>query len=325
MTPALICGITGQDGAYLAAALLADGIRVVGTSRDPATVDRWRLAALGIADQVELVALSPGDRAGAARLVAESGVGEIYALWGQSSVSASFERPAETVDGIVTGTLDLLEAVRGAGRSVRLFHAASSESFGDLSGAPAGEETALRPQSPYGAAKAAAQMLVRSYRASFGTWAVNGILFNHDSPLRPRHFVTRKIAIAVAHIAAGSGERLRLGNIAIARDWGWAPEYVEAMRRSLRGDEPFDVILATGRTCPLEAFVAAAFASVGLNWRDHVDSDPALIRPTDPAWIGARVEWAAERLDWRATTSMEEVAQRMVAAEQVRREGGVRG
>lgn len=317
MTTALICGVTGQDGAYLARALIKEGITVLGTTRDVQRADRTRLEHLGVADRIELLALDPLDRLAVKGMVAESGVVQIYALWGQSSVGVSFERPAETVDSIVPATLNLLEAVRGACREVRLFHAGSSECFGDMRGVKATESTPYRPASPYGAAKAAAQLLVATYRTSFGLFAANGILFNHESPLRPPHFVTRKIARAVARIAAGSDEQLQLGRIDIARDWGWAPEYVDAMRLMLQQDTAADYVLATGETSRLDQFLAAAFESVGLQWRDHVTSDSSRTRPNDPDWIGARPNQAACKLGWRAHTRMAEVAQRMVAAERV--------
>ncbi|MCB0969677.1 MAG: GDP-mannose 4,6-dehydratase, partial [Ilumatobacter sp.] len=197
---------------------------------------------------------------------------EIYNLSGQSSVGLSFDEPAETLQSITLGMLNILESVRVVGAPVRLYHACSSDCFGNTGGEPATEETAFRPRSPYGVAKAAAFWEVANYRESYGLFACSGINFNHESPLRHARFVTRKIVAAACRIADGSGERLKLGNIDVARDWGWAPEYVEAMWRMLQHERAEDFIVATGQTRKLEDFVAGAFAAVGLDWREHVDS-----------------------------------------------------
>jgi GDPmannose 4,6-dehydratase len=240
---------------------------------------------------------------------------EIYALAGQSSVGLSFEMPAETLESIVLGTLNLLEAVRLSARGARVYHASSSECFGDLGQRPATEETAFRPCSPYGVAKTSAHLLIASYRQAYDLFAANGILFNHESPLRPERFVTRKITSAAARIAGGSGERLRLGRLDIVRDWGWAPEYVEAMWRILQADAPDDFIVATGNSHSLEAFTQSAFAAAGLDWHDHVDVDPELGRPADLAWSGGVPERAGRVLSWQAETQMPQVAARMVLAD----------
>lgn len=312
MKTALILGVTGQDGAYLAQMLSGMGTRVVGSTRALASADVSRLEALDVRHRVELIAVQP-EQASIAATLAVVQPDEIYALWGQSSVGASFDHPAATFDSIAVATLAVLEAMREVVPAARLFHAGSAESFGDLS-VPATEVTPLRPVSPYGVAKASAQMLVATYREVYGLFAVNGILFNHESPQRPARFVTRKIASAARRIAEGSGERVSLGRTDIVRDWGWAPDYVDAMRRSLQVDQPDDYIIATGRSHALSDFVAAAFATFDLDWRDHVDFDPALVRPSDPPWSGADPSRAAARFGWRASVGMAEVAQRLCRA-----------
>lgn len=314
MKTALICGIGGQDGGYLARHLLEKGYRVWGTSRDPHAQGFAQLAALGIRDRVSMVSMTPVDYRSVLAAVTRAEPDEIYALAGQSSVGLSFERPAETLESTVFGALNLLEAVRHLGAPIRLYHAASSEMFGDMGGCAADETTPYRPRSPYGVAKASAAMLVANYREAYDLFACNGILFNHESPFRPRRFVTGKIVHAVARIAAGAREKLVLGRLDIARDWGWAPEFVEAMWLMLQQESPADYIVATGHTALLEDFVAAAFAARDLDWRDHVEIDKALLRPTDLAWSGGNPARAADRLGWRAAVLMPEVARRMVDA-----------
>lgn len=315
MKRALICGVGGQDGSYLARLLLDKGYHVTGTSRDIASGGTGSLDRLGIRDRIALVSMAPTDFRSVFAALTAAEPDEIYHLAGQSSVGLSFGQPAETLESIVFGTLNLLEGIRLTRSSARLYHAGSSETFGDIGATPAREGMPFHPRSPYGVAKASAHMLVTNYREAYGLFAANGILFNHESPLRPKRFVTRKITDAVARIAAGSDETLRLGRMDIQRDWGWAPEYVEAMWRILQHDEPDDFIVATGRTVALSDFVAAAFATVNLDWRDHVVSDEGLSRPADIACSSADPTRAAERLGWRATTQVEDVARQMVEAD----------
>ena len=243
---------------------------------------------------------------------------EVYNLAGQSSVALSFEQPVETVESISIGTLNLLEAIRFLAAPIRLYNAGSSECFGDTGGVPANEETPFRPRSPYAMAKSAAHWAVANYREAYGIHAATGILFNHESPLRPARFVTRKIVAAACRIASGSGERLRLGNLAIRRDWGWAPEYVDAMWRILQHPKPEDFVIATGREYSLEAFVEGAFTHLGLDWRQHVDSDPALLRPTDILSGCGNPAKARHVLGWQAEMTMPDVVRRMVEAEKRR-------
>jgi len=315
---ALICGINGQDGAYLARLLLGKGYAVWGTSRDAQGSTLGNLRTLGIGDQVKVLSMVPEDFRTVFMAIKRSEPDEIYFLAGQSSVGLSFEQPAETIQSMVLGTLNLLEACRLFDKKMRLYHAGSSECFGDTQGMPAHEKTPFQPRSPYAVAKASAFWLVSNYREAYGLFACTGILFNHESPLRPERFVTQKIVRAACRIAAGSRESLQLGNLNIDRDWGWAPDYVDAMARMLQSDAPEDIVIATGETHALADFVAEAFQAVGLDWRDHVITDPALMRPTDLRISRANPALAAEKLGWRAGMRMPGVVHAMVAAEQAR-------
>lgn len=315
---ALIVGVGGQDGGYLAEHLLGLGYRVVGTSRDAAASRFDGLACLGIKDRVERVSMSLVDFRSTMQVVSRIEPDEIYNLAGQTSVGLSFEQPVETFESIIVGTVNLLETIRMLDRPIRLYNAGSSEMFGNTGGEPANEETILRPRSPYAIAKATSFWQVAQYREAYGIHAATGILFNHESPLRPERFVTQKVVAAACRIAAGEQKTLTLGDLSIARDWGWAPEYVVAMHRMLAAEVPEDYVIATGHTFVLEQFVAEAFAAVGLDWRQHVAFDPALRRPTEIDCGRGDPAKAAAHLDWRAHVRMPEVARRMVEA---RREG----
>lgn len=315
MTTALITGITGQDGAYLARMLLSKGYTVFGASRDAQLLRVSNLHSLGIHDRVRLVSVSLHDFRSVFQALIKTQPDEVYNLAGQSSVGLSFEQPVETLESIATGTLNILEAIRFTGRPIKLYTAGSSECFGDTGDYPANEDTPFRPRSPYAVAKSAAFWEVANYREAYDLFACTGILFNHESPLRPERFVTRKIVAAAARIAAGSKERLRLGNIDIARDWGWAPEYVEAMWRMLQQDTPTDYVIATGETRKLSDFIEVAFAQVGLNWREWVDIDPEFFRPTDLKVGRADPSKALRELGWHATIHLDDVVKRMVEVE----------
>jgi GDPmannose 4,6-dehydratase len=312
---ALIAGVTGQDGAYLARFLLGKGYVVHGTSRDAALARLDGLIALGIRDKVVLHSMSPADFQSAAQVIEAVAPHEIYNLSGQSSVSLSFTQPAETLTGIVLGTLNMLETLRRLRSRVRFYNAGSSECFGDTGTSAANEQTAFRPKSPYGVAKAAAISLVTNYRESYGLFACSGLLFNHESPLRPSRFVTRKITAAATRISAGSRERLALGNLSIRRDWGWAPHYVEAMWKMLQRERADDFVVASAVAHSLEEFMATAFVEVGLNWRDHVDYDASLVRSSDIMCSLGDPAKAAQELDWRPTVKLPEIVARMVRAE----------
>ena len=311
---ALITGIGGQDGGYLAAHLLEAGYRVVGTSRDARTSRFDGLASLGIRDRVELVSMSPADFRSTITVLDRVAPDEIYNLAGQSSVGASFAEPVETFASVVEGTINLLEAIRLLGHPTRLFTAGSSEMFGDTGDVPAHETTPVRPRNPYAVAKAASFWQVAQYREAFGVHACTGILFNHESPLRSERFVTQKVVAAACRIAAGRERTVRLGDLSVRRDWGWAPEYVVAMHRMLQTAMPADYVLATGHTSALAEFVAAVFAAAGLDWRRHVEHDAALVRPTESGCGRADPSRAAAELGWRARWTMPDVARMMVEA-----------
>lgn len=312
---ALICGISGQDGAYLSQLLLEKGYRVAGTSRDEQMSGFGNLERLGLRHRVELASMAINDFRSVLQVVSRFKPDEIYNLAGQSSVGLSFDQPVETLESISVGTLNILEGIRFLNPNIRLYNASSSECFGDTEGTPACEEAPFRPRSPYAVAKAAAFWEVANYREAYGLFACSGILFNHESPLRPERFVTQKIVRIACRIALGSTERLQLGNIDIQRDWGWAPEYVEAMWRMMQLDTAQDFVIATGETHPLADFVREVFTSLDLDWNDHVDTDPSLIRPTELRISRADTSRADSVLGWRARTRMAEVAKLMVQAE----------
>ncbi len=309
---ALIFGVSGQDGAYLAQLLLAKGYRVHGTSRDAEIATFGSLSALGVRDQVTTHSAVPTDFRSVLQAIDRSTPDEIYNLSGQSSVGLSFLEPVETLQSISVGTLNMLEAIRFLHRPIRFYNAASSECFGNADGAD--ESVAFRPVSPYGVAKAAAFWEVANYRDSYGLFACNGVLFNHESPLRPERFVTAKVVAAAARIAAGSPETVTLGDISVSRDWGWAPEYVDAMWRMLQQPAPDDYVVATGTSHSLETFVATAFAFFDLDWHDHVRLDPGQRRPSDLSVSRGNPAKAARDLDWRATTTMPDLVHLLAAA-----------
>ena len=312
MKTALISGISGQDGSYLAKLLLEKGYNVCGTSRDAQMSTFKNLSYLGIREQIKLDSMSLNDFRSVLQILTKYQPDEIYNLAGQSSVGLSFEQPVETLESIATGTLNLLEAIRFIGEKIKLYNASSSECFGDTEGQTATEITPFRPRSPYAVAKSAAFWEVANYREAYNLFACSGILFNHESPLRPQRFVTQKIVSVVSRIAQGSKEKLSLGNISVQRDWGWAPEYVKAMFLMLQQDEPDDYIIATGETYSLQDFVLEAFTSVGLDWQDHVEIDQSLYRPTDISVGRANPIKAEQKLGWKANYKMPDVVRMMV-------------
>ncbi|MBD2200791.1 GDP-mannose 4,6-dehydratase [Calothrix anomala FACHB-343] len=314
MKKALICGISGQDGAYLAQLLLNQGYTVCGTSRDAQISPFSNLVYLGIRQQVKLESMALTDFRSVLQVLTKIQPDEIYNLAGQSSVGLSFGQPVETLESIATGTLNLLEAVRFLGKPIKLYNAGSSECFGDTGDTAADETTPFRPRSPYAVAKATAFWEVANYREAYGLFACSGILFNHESPLRPERFVTQKIVAAACRIAQGSKEQLYLGNMQIQRDWGWAPEYVEAMHLMLQQQQPDDYVIATGESSSLEDFVSAAFASVNLDWREHLVIDNSLLRPTDLEVGRGNPAKAENQLGWQAKYKMKDVVQMMVKA-----------
>jgi GDPmannose 4,6-dehydratase len=315
MKTALICGISGQDGAYLAHLLLSKGYDVHGTSRDAQMSTFSNLQRLGILGKVQLVSMSLNDFRSVLQTLVNVDPDEVYNLAGQSSVGLSFQQPVETLESITIGTLNLLEAIRFTGKPVRLYNAGSAECFGENDGKPSDETTVFRPRSPYAVAKAAAFWEVANYREAYGLFAASGILFNHESPLRPERFVTRKIVAAACKIAAGAQEKLNLGNLSIQRDWGWAPEYVEAMWLMLQQEKADDFVVATGETHSLESFTSAVFECFQLNWQDYVVVNPALFRPTDLVISKANTDKVKTMLGWQAQYKMPDLVRMMVDAE----------
>lgn len=307
----LIVGVTGQDGALLAKRLIGEGESVIGTTRDAASADCSRLAKLGIQSEVKLVSMLPTDYRSVLHTLSQHQPREIYFLAGQTSVGLSFDQPVEAIESIAMGILNLLEAIRFLDPSIRLFNAGSSECFGDTEGKAADENTAFRPLSPYAVAKACAHNLVANYRIAYGLYACTGILFNHESSLRPERFVTQKIVHGARDISLGKLDSLRLGNLDVTRDWGWAPEYVDVMTRMLRQEHAADFVIATGRSVSLSYFVERTFANFGLDWKQHVVTDAQFLRPSDISYGAANPSLAQAKLGWKAEHDVDYVIDAM--------------
>lgn len=318
MPVALVTGVTGQDGSYLAEFLLAKGYEVHGTTRrtsldntvrlqgvlaDPAAAERFQLHNSDITDGASLV-----------RLLEATQPDEIYNLAAQSHVAVSFDVPEQTMQTTGLGPLRLLEGLRSLGSTARIYQASSSEMFG-LAPAPQNEHSPLRPSSPYGCAKALGHCLVGSYREAYGLFAVSGILFNHESPRRGETFVTRKITRGVADILADRTGELRLGNLDARRDWGYAGDYVEAMWLMLQQDEPEDYVVGTGVAHSVREFCAVAFEHAGLRWQDHVVTDPRFVRPADLDHLVADPTKANRDLSWKPKVDFEGLVSMMVEAD----------
>lgn len=306
MPIALITGIHGQDGSFLAPLLLEKGYRVVG-------IDLTRRAA---AAGVEVLQGDVTDASSVTQAIATVKPHEIYHFAGQSSVGRSFAEPEPTFMSTAVSTLHVLEAVRRERPEARVFVAASGEVFGDTAGARANESTPLRAASPYAAAKSAAVLLTQSYRVSYDLFCCVAFFYNHESPLRPETFVTRKIVRAACRIARGLADHVELGDTSVIRDWGWAPEYVDAAFRMLQASAPEDLVIATGESCSLDHFLERTFSSLGLDHRAHVVKNPAHVRDAEIHAMHADPTRAAERLGWRATTRVNGVIERLIEAEQ---------
>ncbi len=319
MKKALICGVSGQDGAYLARLLLDKGYEVYGTSRDSQLSRFDNLKQLGIREKVNLLSMSLKEFRSVLEVLNKIRPDEVYNLAGQSSVALSFEQPVETLESISIGSLNLLESIRFIGGGIRLYNACSSECFGDTNGEKADENTPFKPRSPYAVAKSTAFWELANYREAYGIYTCSGILFNHESPLRPERFVTRKIISSVYDIWKGKKDKLILGDISIQRDWGWAPEYVEAMWLMLQQEEADDYVIATGQTHSLEDFVAMAFSEVDLEWKDYVEISEKFFRPTELAISTANPKKAYEQLNWKANYMMSDVVSMMMNEEKVRK------
>ncbi len=331
---ALITGITGQDGAYLAQLLLAQGYRVFGTYRRTSSVNFWRLDELGFAQHpaLELVEFDLIDASGTIRLLQRIGVGEVYNLAAQSFVGVSFEQPIATAQITAIGALNLLEAIRIVDRNIRFYQASTSEMFGLVRETPQRESTPFHPRSPYGFSKLFAHWATVNYRESYGLFAVSGILFNHESPLRGKEFVTRKITDAVARIKLGQLDCIDLGNLDARRDWGFAGEYVRGMHAMLQTGAPDDFVLATGRTESVRRFAELSFKAAGIELRwagDGVDEsgsevdtgkirvrvNPRFHRPAEVDVLTGDAAHAAQRLGWTPQTTLEELCRTMVEAD----------
>ena len=339
---AIITGVTGQDGAYLAACLLERGYRVYGTYRRTSSVNFWRAEALGIASHPELRLVEHDllELGSSLRLIEKAEPAEIYNLAAQSFVGVSFDQPITT--GMITGlgATNLLEAIRMTDPAIRFYQASTSEMFGKARTMPQDENTEFHPRSPYGVAKLYAHWTTVNYREAHGIFGVSGILFNHESPLRGREFVTRKVTDAVARIRLGKLDALQIGNLEASRDWGYAPEYVEGMWRMLQAPQPDTYVLATGRTHSVRRFIELAFRCAGMEiaWRgSEIDEigveassgqqivriNPAFYRPAEVDLLVGNASKASRALGWKPTTGLEELCRMMVEADLERVARGV--
>jgi GDPmannose 4,6-dehydratase len=339
---AVVTGITGQDGAYLAKLLLDKGYRVSGTFRRGSSVNFWRIEDLGVAQhpKLSLVEFDLTDLGSAMRLIDKARPQEIYNLAAQSFVGVSFDQPVTTGHITGLGAVNLLEAIRTLDKSIRFYQASTSEMFGRVQAVPQDERTPFYPRSPYGVAKLYAHWMTVNYRESYDIFGASGILFNHESPLRGREFVTRKITDGVARIARDKLDVVELGNLDAQRDWGYAQEYVDGMWRMLQHDEADTFVLATGHMESVRHFVELAFAAAGIaiEWRGkgvdetgvdartgtvRVRVNPAFYRPAEVDQLLGNAEKARAKLGWRATTSLEALCRMMVEADLARIDRGV--
>jgi len=316
---ALITGVTGQDGSYLAELLLAKGYDVHGLIRRASSFNTGRLEPIyqdphekGVRFLMHYGDLS--DSGSLVNLVRELEPNEIYHLGAQSHVKVSFEIPEYTSDATGMGTVRILEAIRSSGVNTRFYQAGSSEMFGE-SPPPQDEDTPFHPRSPYGVAKVFAHWMTVNYREAHGLFAANGILHNHESPRRGETFVSRKITRAVARIKAGLQDKLFLGNLDAKRDWGYAPEYVEAMWRMLQQDEPHDLVIATGEAHSVREFCELAFDYADLDWERHVEIDPRYFRPSEVSWLQGDASKAKQAIGWEAKTRFADLVRLMVDAD----------
>ena len=339
MKTALITGITGQDGAYLAEHLLGLGYRVVGTFRRTSSVNFWRLAELGVEkhERLELVEHDLTDAGSSVRLLDEHEPQEVYNLAAQSFVAVSFKQPVTTAEITAIGALNMLEAIRVCNPKTRFYQASSSEMYGKVAATPQDEQTRFHPRSPYAIAKLFAHWATVNYREAYGIFGVSGILFNHESPLRGLEFVTRKISDAVARIRLGQLDTLELGNLDAVRDWGFAREYVQGMHLMMQHKTPETFVLATGRNRSVRDFVVSAFAAadIKLEWRGkgvdeqgietrsgklRVRVNPQFFRPAEVETLLGNFSRASAALGWRPKTTVEELARMMVEADLRRRQ-----
>ncbi len=314
---AFITGITGQDGSYLAELLLERDYEVYGMVRRSSSFNTARVD--HIFGDIELVFGDLADGSVLNQLMRTIRPDEVYNLGAQSHVRVSFDIPEYTADVDALGTLRLLDAIREEGVECRFYQASSSEMFGEVAEVPQTEETTFHPRSPYGVAKVFGYWITRNYREAYGMYAVNGILFNHESPRRGPTFVTRKITRAVGAILRGEQDDLKLGNLDAKRDWGFARDYMEGAWRMLQADEPDDYVLATGETHTVQEFLEEAFTYVGLDWRDYVKIDPRYFRPAEVDLLIGDYSKAKEKLGWEPTVRFQELVRMMVDGDRERR------
>ncbi len=310
---ALITGITGQDGSYLAEFLLSKGYRVVGLERRTSQKTRGNIA--HIVDKIQLISGDLTDEASLVRALRECKPDEVYNLASQSFVGESWQQPIYTGEVTGLGVTRLLEAIRFVNLKIKFYQASSSEMFGAAREAPQNERTAFYPRSPYGVAKLYAHWITVNYRESYGMFAVSGILFNHESPRRGIEFVTRKITWGIARIKAGLDDEIRLGNLDAKRDWGFAGDYVEAMWLMLQQKEPHDYVIGTGKTHTVQEFVEEAFAYADLPWKKYVKIDKLFIRPAEVNHLEADASIARKELGWRLRIGFKELVHMMVDAD----------
>ncbi|MDA9260642.1 GDP-mannose 4,6-dehydratase [Puniceicoccaceae bacterium] len=318
MKKALITGITGQDGSYLAELLLSKGYEVHGLVRRSSSVERTRLDALHLpTDSLHLHYGDLGDSASLQRILYEVAPDEVYNLAAQSHVRISFDVPEYTTDVVATGTVRLLEAIRAVGliKKVRFYQASSSEMFGKVQEIPQSETTPFWPRSPYACGKVCSHWMTVNYRESYGMHASSGILFNHESPRRGENFVTRKITRTATRIKEGLEDRLVMGNLDSKRDWGYAKEYVEGMWRMLQQDTPGDYVLATGETRTVQEFVEATFGYLNLDWKDYVTFDERFVRPAEVDLLIGNPSKAKKELGWVAETRFQDLANLMTESD----------
>jgi len=315
MDRAFVTGVSGQDGSLLADLLLAEGLEVYGLVRRKADATNWRIRHLECEQLFHLVHGDMLDTSSLTRALADIRPQYVFNLAAQSFIPYSWDAPLATASVTALGALNLLEAVRAAGSAARYYQASSSEMFGKVLETPQRETTPLYPRSPYGVSKCFAHWITVNYRESFGLFACSGILFNHESECRGMEFVTRKLTYAVARIKRGQQHAVRLGNLDAARDWGYAPEYVEAMWRMLSAAEPQDYVIATGRNHTVRQLCEAAFGAAGLKWEEHVELDQALLRPAEVNTLLGDASKARQQLGWEPRVSFEEMIERMVAAD----------
>ena len=314
MKTALIIGISGQDGSYLAEHLLKNNYNVYGSSRDCEINSFSGLEKLGIKKDVHLKSMSLVDFRSVLKILNDVKPDEIYNLAAQSSVSLSFEHPFETIESITLGTLNILEIIRMTNTGIKFYNASSSECFGDTPQEGADENTPFKPKSPYAVAKTSANHLVSTYRSSYGIFAVSGLLFNHESPLRPARYVTQKIVKTVSDIKAKKQSKLELGDVSIYRDWGWAPEFVVAMHKMLQTNEPEDLVIATGKSISLKEFAIKVFNKLDLPYEDYLRYDESLKRPNEIQFSKGNASAAEQKFNWKAKYHVDDVIEFMLEA-----------